>query len=206
MIRGGTRGVSVNWQTTGLQNPDWGFESLHPCSRSRNNKRQWLICKRLAWRHSTGVAARFAAGVMGKQKVLTASSVVGEMFQVGLYKPTQGRVTRQVTCGTLWVSFALGAYRAYQLLYTYELWQYVVPMAILALGFWASYRLVNYPRFADFLIAVEAEMNKVSWPSRAELIRSSIVVIFVIFALAIVLFGYDVVWKFLFREVLGILR
>ena len=33
--RAGIGGVSVNWQTTGLQNPDWGFESLHPCSRSR---------------------------------------------------------------------------------------------------------------------------------------------------------------------------
>ena len=32
---------------------------------------------------------------------------------------------------------------------------------------------MNMPRFADFLIAVEAEMNKVSWPSKAELIRSS---------------------------------
>jgi len=41
----------------------------------------------------------------------------------------------------------------------------------------------------DFLIAVEAEMNKVSWPSRAELVRSAAVVIFVIFLLATVLFG-----------------
>ena len=57
------------------------------------------------------------------------------------------------------------------------------------------------PRFADFLIAVEAEMNKVSWPSRGELVRSSMVVIFVIFALAIILFGYDMLWTFLFRVV-----
>ena len=26
-------GVSVNWQTTGLQNQDWGFNSLHPCKK-----------------------------------------------------------------------------------------------------------------------------------------------------------------------------
>ena len=71
-------------------------------------------------------------------------------------------------------------------------------------AFWASYRLVNYPRFADFLIAVEAEMNKVSWPSRSELVRSSMVVIFVIFALAIILYGYDMLWTFLFRA-LGII-
>ena len=63
---------------------------------------------------------------------------------------------------------------------------------------WFSYRLVNIPQFADFLIAVEAEMNKVSWPSRGELIRSSVVVIFVIFLLAVVLFGYDLIWRQLF--------
>jgi preprotein translocase subunit SecE len=64
---------------------------------------------------------------------------------------------------------------------------------------------VNIPRFADFLIAVEAEMNKVSWPARQELIRSSLVVIFVIFAMAIALFGFDLVWGGVF-EWLGVLQ
>ena len=58
----------------------------------------------------------------------------------------------------------------------------------------------------DFLIAVEADMNKVSWPSKGELIRSSVVVIFVIFMLAVVLFGYDVLWQYLFKNVLGVLK
>ena len=49
--------------------------------------------------------------------------------------------------------------------------------------------------FADFLIAVEAEMNKVSWPTRAELFRSSMVVIFCILFLAAVLYGYDLFWS-----------
>ena len=34
--------------------------------------------------------------------------------------------------------------------------------------------VVNLPVFADFLIAVEAEMNKVSWPTRGELFRGSV--------------------------------
>ena len=58
------------------------------------------------------------------------------------------------------------------------------------------------PSFADFLIAVEAEMNKVSWPTRDELFRSSMVVIFCIVFLAVVLFGYDVFW----RTLLSLLR
>jgi preprotein translocase subunit SecE len=90
-------------------------------------------------------------------------------------------------------------------LYSYELWQYVIPLTLLVVGFWAGFRIVNYARFADFLIAVEAEMNKVSWPSKPELIRSSMVVIFVVFTLALILFTYDFIWRFVFRNVLGIL-
>ena len=143
---------------------------------------------------------------MSKQKAVTAGSFIGEIFQVGLYKPNQGRITRQVTCGSIWVAVALGAWRLQQTLYEYDHWQYVLSLGVLVIGFWGAYRLVNYPQFTDFLIAVEAEMNKVSWPSRGELIRSSLVVIFVIFALALILFGYDFVWRFLFQNVLGILK
>lgn len=137
--------------------------------------------------------------VMSKQKAMSAGSIVGEIFQVGLYKPSQGRITRQVTCGVFWVVFALAAWRAYESMYWAKNWQYIAPLAILVVGFWAAYRVVNYARFADFLIAVEAEMNKVSWPSRGELVRSSIVVIFVIFSLAIILFGFDLFWRGLFQ-------
>ena len=123
-----------------------------------------------------------------------------EMFQVGLYKRSQGRITRQVTCGVVWVIFALAAYALHnQLNVSWEDGRYIVPGILLAVGLWVGYRLVNAPRFADFLISVEAEMNKVSWPSRAELLRSSAVVIFVIFALAVVLFGFDLIWKLAFR-------
>ena len=54
----------------------------------------------------------------------------------------------------------------------------------MAVAGWICYRLVNFPGFADFLIAVEAEMNKVSWPTRTELFRASMVVLFLIFSLA----------------------
>ena len=55
------------------------------------------------------------------------------------------------------------------------------------------------------MIAVEAEMNKVSWPARAELYRSSFVVIFVLFSLSAVLFGFDVVWRVLF-QLIGVVQ
>jgi preprotein translocase subunit SecE len=107
----------------------------------------------------------------------------------------------------LWVVILIGAYQLYvTLYYASPLVQYLVPGIVAVFGGWASYRLVNYPRFADFLIAVEAEMNKVSWPSWPELMRSSMVVIFVMFALAGVLIAFDASWEFLFRDVLGIIR
>jgi preprotein translocase subunit SecE len=70
----------------------------------------------------------------------------------------------------------------------------VIPAVLLAAGLWFGYRVVNWPRFADFLIAVEAEMNKVTWPGKDELIRASIVVMFTIFFLAVSLFAFDIIW------------
>jgi preprotein translocase subunit SecE len=155
------------------------------------------------------VPQRMRQSAMSKQKAMSASSIVGEIFHVGLYKPTQGRITRQTTCGVFWVVFTMAAWRSYETMINNAqnlgYWSYIVPLTILLVGFWTTYRMVNYARFADFLIAVEAEMNKVSWPSRGELIRSSIVVIFVIFSLAIILFGFDLFWESVFRS-FGILR
>jgi len=70
---------------------------------------------------------------------------------------------------------------------------------MLAAGLWFGFRVVNWPRFADFLISVEAEMGKVTWPSKSELIRASVVVIVTIVILAISLFMFDVVWQWLFK-------
>ena len=78
------------------------------------------------------------------------------------------------------------------------------PGLLLLLGLWAWYRVVNVPAFADFLIAVEAEMNKVSWPTRRRTVPRSAVVLIVIFSLAIILSVFDLLWGMLFRK-LGIL-
>jgi preprotein translocase subunit SecE len=123
-----------------------------------------------------------------------------ELFHIGLYKRSQGRVTRQVTFAAVAVGLAAGLWRLSQSMIG---WGPAVcfggPGALLLAGLWAAYRLVNVPAFADFLIAVEAEMNKVSWPTRGELYRSSIVVLVTIFALAAVLFGFDFFWGTFFQ-------
>jgi preprotein translocase SecE subunit len=81
---------------------------------------------------------------------------------------------------------------------------YWAPGLLLLAGAWLSYRLVNLPVFADFLIAVEAEMNKVSWPTRPELFRASTVVLILIFSLAMILGAYDFFWGYFIRRILGI--
>ena len=130
-----------------------------------------------------------------------------ELKHVGIYKKNQGRITRQVTWGAIAAAAVLGCWRLGQTLMDngldirlgFPLMSGVFPSLLAVALCWMAYRLVNLPRFADFLIAVEAEMNKVSWPSRAELYRASLVVLFVIFSLAVVLYAYDTFWRVLFQ-------
>lgn len=120
----------------------------------------------------------------------------GEFFQFGIYKRSQGRIARQVTWGALFVVIGLGAWRLHDFLIDYgPKVQLTVPTVLFVVGAWVSYRLVNMPSFADFLIAVEAEMNKVSWPSVGELWRSLLVVLFSIGFLVVVLAAYDLFWR-----------
>lgn len=69
--------------------------------------------------------------------------------------------------------------------------QFGVPIVLFAAAAFGIFSLVNNERFADFLIATESEMKKVSWSSRAELIGSTVVVIVTVFILAAFIFGVD---------------
>jgi len=68
-----------------------------------------------------------------------------------------------------------------------------------------AYRLVNFPRFADFLISVEAEVSKVTWATWDQLWRSTAVVIVIMFLLAFLLLAFDMFWQFIFK-LIGFLR
>lgn len=70
----------------------------------------------------------------------------------------------------------------------------VVPVILLGLLIWFAWRLVNWPTFADFLIATEAEMNKVSWTTRKRLFQDTIVVLVTVFLLTFFLFVIDLLW------------
>jgi preprotein translocase subunit SecE len=140
-----------------------------------------------------------------------------ELLRASVYKRSQGRVTRQLTFAALAGTLAIAVWRLAQLL---PLWfavapgtapspdmgvvRFLVPGLLMAAGAWLCFRLVNVPRFADFLIAVESEMAKVSWPTVDQVIRSSVVIIFLMFALAAILAAYDLFWWFVLRAVQGL--
>jgi len=46
------------------------------------------------------------------------------------------------------------------------------------------------------LIAVEAEMSKVSWPTQQQLVRASAVVIILILGLTVIVFVYDILLRY----------
>jgi preprotein translocase subunit SecE len=137
----------------------------------------------------------------------TALSPWRELFSLGVYKRSQGRLARQLTYASIVVLVGFGCWALQNYLATRAVpgARYGVPLVLLLVGMWLGFRLVNMPRFADFLIGVEAEMNKVSWPTRAELFRSVIVVLVTIIGLAVVLYLYDVLWQLLLRAI-GVLR
>jgi preprotein translocase subunit SecE len=151
------------------------------------------------------------------------AELIAGMFRASRYKRNQGRIARQATFFAMLAVAVIGAWqlsgiagnimgRAFgervdgQLVSSARaesVGRYVIPTAIGMLGAWAAFRIVNIPRFAEFLISVENEMNKVSWPSRAELYRASLVVIVVIFVLTAILLMYDLVLRAIIGWLLG---
>ncbi|MEQ9407910.1 MAG: preprotein translocase subunit SecE [Fuerstiella sp.] len=73
-----------------------------------------------------------------------------------------------------------------------------VPLGIWVVLCWVAFRAVNVPRFADFLISVESELEKVVWPGRKQVMQSTIVVIATMLFLGLFLFGVDLVWRWFF--------
>lgn len=136
-----------------------------------------------------------------------SESFWSEVFAVNLYKRSQGRLARQLTAAGLGVLLITGTY----ILSTGPLQGFSagirigIPVLLTAAIGWTIFRLVNFPRFAEFLISVEGEMAKVSWASKKELYRATGVVLGTMFFLAIILLAFDGLWHWLLNKI-GVLR
>jgi preprotein translocase subunit SecE len=104
---------------------------------------------------------------------------------LAFYKPGQGYYTRMLSAvgvgvivlsgvGWLWEKMpTIDAIPRDQMLY----YQGGMAVGVLALFGAIVYLILNKPNVADFMIATEAEMKKVNWPSKKEIIGSTWVVI-----------------------------
>lgn len=85
--------------------------------------------------------------------------------------------------------------------------RYTLPLLLVVLSLWLAWRVVNMPAFADFLIATEAELNKVSWTSQKRLFQDTVVVLVTVVLMSVFLFGTDWAWKVVLGwEPIGVLH
>jgi preprotein translocase SecE subunit len=146
-------------------------------------------------------------------------------FTIKQYKKGQGlRVRRGTMIGLLAIVFCgLWTYVWNRTLTVNTAWQLDVPfdaerfilvmyapaltlsVLIAVVAGWFCYRLVNWPRFADFLIATDAELNKVSWSSQKKLVQDTIVVLVTLAMMATFLLLMDLLWSFVLKSI-GVLH
>jgi preprotein translocase SecE subunit len=146
-------------------------------------------------------------------------------FRTKTYKVNQGRRVRQLTILGILILVGAGIYTlvshqslvgnwTLHLPFTHTEYgprivtllpdiAFTVPLLLIVVGIWVAWRAVNFPVFADFLIATEAEMNKVSWTNRRRLVQDTIVVLTTVFLFAVFLLVVDQTWGWLLtRETL----
>ena len=85
---------------------------------------------------------------MAKERAASSGSLFQEFFQGRLYKRSQGKVARQVPFAVLAIAVVLGSWRLKEFLSAFvegsnPALVFGVPGAILVVGLWISYRIVN---------------------------------------------------------------
>ncbi|MCA8994865.1 MAG: preprotein translocase subunit SecE [Planctomycetaceae bacterium] len=125
-----------------------------------------------------------------------------ELLSARLFKPSQGRVVRQVTAIAIAVVGAIAAWQLRSTVLGSEQYSSAmrtgIPAVLLVLGVWFAFRIVNWPSFANFLIQVEGEMDKVTWASWDYLKRATGIVLVVMLLLGAYLFAWDILWQRIF--------
>jgi preprotein translocase subunit SecE len=142
----------------------------------------------------------------GSKNAKRFAPFLANLVKVDLYKPLQGKQSRLWTTVALGVVIGAGLWRLSDTLDGFPLrTRYGIPALVGAVLAWLTFRLLQYPPFVEFLIATEAEMNKVSWTTKADLYRATIVVLSTLVIVAVYLFGVDTLWSHLLQA-FGVLR
>jgi preprotein translocase subunit SecE len=127
-----------------------------------------------------------------------------------IYKRGQGKYTRLSSAFAGAIIVGLGCMRLYNRLEAVSwgsqraaLWiATMIPTGLFLILSLLVFWLVNRPSIADFMIAAEGEMKKVSWSSRQEIMVSTSIVIVVVIVMAALLgttdFGFTLFFRWLF--------
>lgn len=117
-----------------------------------------------------------------------------------IYKRGQGYWTRLGTGLVLFAITAVGSYILHGKLIVYGnlLLETLVPVGVCVVFGLLVFWLVNKPSVADFMIAAEGEVKKVSWSSRREIFVSTVIVICVVAIMSSLLYVADVLLTVLF--------
>jgi preprotein translocase subunit SecE len=118
-----------------------------------------------------------------------------------IYKRGQGKYTRLCSAFGVAIVAGLGCLQLYKKLQAAEigLWvETMVPAGLFVVFVLLIFWLVNKSSIADFMIAAEGEMKKVSWSSRKEIAVSTFIVIVVVIVVAAVLGVTDLSFRMFF--------
>ncbi len=123
-----------------------------------------------------------------------------------IYKRGQGKYTRLCSAFGAAIIAGLGCLQLYKKLQATDLGLWVetmVPAGLFVVLGLLVFWLVNRAAIADFMIAAEGEMKKVSWSSRKEIAVSTFIVIVVVIFMAVLLGVTDISFRMLFMRLLG---
>jgi len=122
-----------------------------------------------------------------------------------IYKRGQGKYTRLCSAFAAAIITGLGCLQLYKRLQATDLGLWVETMVpaglFVVLALFISW-LMNKHSIADFMIAAEGEMKKVSWSSRKEIAVSTFIVIVVVVIMAVLLGVTDLTFRTFFTWLL----
>lgn len=122
-----------------------------------------------------------------------------------IYKRGQGKNSRLSTALVVLAIVAVGCWNLYMQLQGSSPWvQTMIPVGVCVLFAALIYWLMNKPALADFLIAAEGEIKKVSWSTRKEITNSTIIVILVVAIMATGLGLVDVGFQVFFDRIVNL--
>ncbi len=122
-----------------------------------------------------------------------------------IYKRGQGKYTRLCSAFGAVLIAGLGCLQLYRKLQAWDLGLWIetmVPAGLFVVLALLIFWLVNKPAIADFMVAAESEMKKVSWSSRKEIIVSTVIVIVLVIVLAVFLGVTDLSFRMIFEKLL----